>query len=98
MALVLQILSILIGIEIYALLARVILEYVRVFARAWQPRGFMLVVAELVYSVTDPLVRAARRLIPPLRLGAVAIDVSVLALFFLLQVAQWLLAKVAASL
>jgi YggT family protein len=31
-----------------------------------------------VYSVTDPPIKALRRVVPPLRLGAVALDLSFL--------------------
>ena len=42
--------------------------------RNWRPRGFLLVVAEIVYTITDPPIKLVRRLIPPLRLGNAAID------------------------
>jgi YggT family protein len=68
-------------IEYYALLiyfiliwARFILELARNFARGWRPRGVGLVIAELVFTLTDPPIRFVRRLIPPLRIGAVALD------------------------
>jgi len=98
MALILRVISGLISAEIFALIARIIFEYIRMFSRQWKPRGFMLVVAEIVYTVTDPLVRTARRLIPSLKLGSVAIDISVLALFVLLQVARALVDRLANSL
>ena len=43
----------------------------------------MLVVLEGVYSITDPPVKALRRIIPPLRLGGVAIDLSFVALLLI---------------
>ncbi len=54
--------------------ARFILDLVRSFARAWRPRGAGLVLAEAVYSVTDPPLRLVRRVIPPLRVGNAALD------------------------
>lgn len=53
---------------------RFVLDLVRTFSRSWRPRGAGLVAAEAVYTVTDPPVRFFRRLIPPLRLGPVALD------------------------
>lgn len=82
----LQAIDALLLVEILALVGRVILEYVRMFSRDWRPKGFTLVLAEIVYTVTDPLVKVARRIIPPLRLGSVAVDMSILVLFLLLQV------------
>jgi len=60
------------------ILARVVAEWVQMFARSWQPVGPTLVGLELVYTATDPPIQLLRRLIPPLRLGNVAIDLSIL--------------------
>lgn len=62
------------------LLARLVLDWVQVFSRDWRPKGPMLVVAEVVYSLTDPPLRALRRVIPPLRLGGIALDLAFLVL------------------
>lgn len=53
---------------------RFILDFAQNFARGWRPKGFLLLVAEIVFTVTDPPIRAVRRVIPPLRLGGVALD------------------------
>lgn len=53
---------------------RFILDLVQSFQRSWRPQGFLLVIAEVAYSVTDPPIKFFRRLIPPLRLGPVAFD------------------------
>jgi len=68
------------------LIARLIMEYVFMFARSWRPSGAIAVALELVYSVTDPPLRALRRIIPPLRLGRVSIDLSFLVLFIVVQI------------
>ena len=57
---------------------RFIVDWVMVFARQWQPTGPLLVVLEVVYSVTDPPIKALRKVIPPLRLGNFALDLSFL--------------------
>ena len=54
--------------------ARFVLDLARNFARQWRPRGFGLVLAELAYTITDPPIKAVRRVIPPLRIGGVALD------------------------
>jgi len=54
--------------------ARFILELARTFARRWRPRGLVLVLAETVFTVTDPPVKAVRRVVPPLRIGGAALD------------------------
>ncbi len=45
-----------------------------VLRRSWRPRGPLLVIAEAVYTITDPPIRLVRRFIPPLRLGGAALD------------------------
>ena len=72
---------------IYFLLfmVRLVLEWVQVLARDWRPRGPVLVVAESTYTVTDPPLRLARRVVPPLRLGRVALDLGFLVVVFLLS-------------
>jgi len=58
------------------LLARLVLEYIPVFNREWRPRGFGLVLSEIVFTLTDPQLRLFRRLLPPLRIGPVALDLG----------------------
>ena len=54
--------------------ARFVLDLARAFARNWRPRGLGLVLAEAVFSVTDPPIKLVRRVIPPLRIGGAALD------------------------
>jgi YggT family protein len=63
------------------LLVRLIMDYVMMFARSYRPSGVTAAALELAYSVTDPPLKALRRLIPPLRLGTVSIDLSFIVLF-----------------
>ena len=67
---------------LFALLARLILDYVRMFARNWRPKGIGLMLVELVYGITDKPMAFVGRFIPPLRLGAVSLDLSFIVLFF----------------
>jgi YggT family protein len=64
------------------LFGRVIFSWVQVFSRDWRPRGVLLVVAEVVFSLTDPPLRFLRRYIPPLTIGQIRLDVGMLILFF----------------
>jgi len=77
---------------ILVLFARLILEYIPMFNRGWRPRGVGLVLAEFVYTITDPPLKFFRRLVPPLRLGAVALDLgfplTMLACFILLSIVR----------
>ncbi|MGH3272940.1 MAG: YggT family protein [Streptosporangiaceae bacterium] len=63
------------------LIGRMIFSWVQAFARDWRPRGAVLVLAEAVFTATDPPLRFLRRYIPTLRLGTVALDLSFMALF-----------------
>lgn len=72
------------------LLARLVLEWIQSYAREYRPSGLVLVLFEVVYTLTDPPVLALRRLIPPLRIGAVALDLSLM----LLLVLGWILLRV----
>ena len=69
---------------------RFIVDWVQVFARSWSPRGVLLVLLEVVYSITDPPIKALRRVVPPLRLGQVALDLS----FIIVLIAALLLRSV----
>lgn len=68
------------------LIGRLILDFVQIFARSWQPRGIVLLVAEAIYTITDPPLKLLRRIIPPLRLGGVQFDLAFLVLIILLQI------------
>ena len=58
------------------LFARFVVDWVQVFARSWQPTGFVLVLLEIIYTITDPPIVFIRRFVPPLRLGSIALDTS----------------------
>lgn len=64
------------------LLLRVVLSWVRAFSRTWRPRGIVLVAAVGILTVTDPPLKLIRKVVPPLQLGAVRLDLSVLILSF----------------
>ena len=58
------------------LFVRLIVDWVMIFARSWRPSGALAAFLELVYSATDPPLRALRRVLPPLRLGSIALDLA----------------------
>ncbi|MFD1504108.1 YggT family protein [Georgenia yuyongxinii] len=68
------------------LIARLVFDWIQVFARTWRPTGPVLVLANGVYALTDPPLRALRRLIPPLRLGQISIDLGFLVLFLAVSI------------
>ena len=84
------IIEVVLQIFILLLFVRLIVDWIQIFARSWSPHGPVLVVLEGVYTATDPPVKALRKLIPPLRLGGMAIDLS----FVALLVICWILLKI----
>ncbi|MDR1213366.1 MAG: YggT family protein [Propionibacteriaceae bacterium] len=68
----------------WVLIARVVLSWVQVVNRQWTPRGALLVLSEVVYTLTDPPVKVVRRLVKPVRIGNMALDLSVVVIFVLI--------------
>jgi YggT family protein len=63
-------------VAIVLLLARFVLDWVQLLARSWRPQGWVAALCEALYSITDPPLRAVRGVIPPIRLGGAALDLS----------------------
>lgn len=82
------ILGFLIWLYLMILTARAVLSLIPLFVRNWQPRGLVLVIAEFVYTLTDPPLRFLRRFIPPLRIGGSQWDIGFLILFMGLSLAM----------
>ncbi|MBJ8341721.1 YggT family protein [Antrihabitans sp. YC3-6] len=64
------------------LIGRIIVEFIRSFARDWHPTGIVVVLLEAIFTVTDPPVKLLRRLIPPINLGGIRLDLSIMVLLF----------------
>jgi YggT family protein len=80
-----------IGIYLGILTVRLILSWIPALIRDWEPRGVLLVVAEFVYTLTDPPIRFLSRFLPPVRLGGVRLDLSFTVLYFaLLLLLRWI--------
>jgi YggT family protein len=85
-AFILGLLRFVVFLFLVTLIIRLVFDWVQLFSRDWRPRGVVLVLAEAAYSVTDPPLRALRRVLPPLRLGAVQLDLAFTALFLIVVV------------
>ena len=68
------------------LIGRMVLSWIQAYSRSWSPSGFVLVLAEIIYTATDPPLRFLRRYIPSLRMGNVALDLGFIVLFLVLVV------------
>jgi YggT family protein len=84
------IIELVVWLYIVLLLARLVVDWVQMFARSWTPRGAVLVGLEVVYSLTDPPLKLLRRLIPPLRIGGMALDLSILLVLLICYVLLYL--------
>lgn len=71
-----------------ALFLRVIIDYIRIYARNWRPNSFFLAIFEIIYTITDKPIRFVQRFIPPLRIGGVALDLSFIVLLLAIGVVQ----------
>ena len=89
-AILLLILNIFLGL----MLIRLVVDWVQVFARSWSPKGIVLVLLEVVYSITDPPIRFVRRFVPPLRLGAVMLDTSFLIVLIVVYLLRILISNI----
>jgi YggT family protein len=81
-----EVLTYVLTIYLVLLIGRMIFGWVQVFARDWRPTGIVLVLAEAIFTVTDPPLKFLRRFIPPLRLGMVAMDLSFMVLFIVVLI------------
>jgi YggT family protein len=80
------IISWLLGVFLLILFARMILSWVPVLVRDWQPRGPMLVAAEIVYSITDPPLRLLRKVLRPVRVGNMMLDLAFIGLVIVIYI------------
>ena len=90
MSLIAGVLYLALLIYLLLLLARLVLEWIQSYAREYRPAGLALVLFEVVYTLTDPPVMLLRRLIPPVRIGAVSLDLSLM----ILLLVGWILLRV----
>mgnify|MGYP002738859126 CR=1 FL=1 len=81
-------------IFVLILIARIVIEMIQSFSRNFQPPRWFIYIAEPLFVITDPPVKALRRVIPPLKLGGVALDMSVIVLFIILSVLQYIVLAV----
>lgn len=93
MEIFLGVLYLVVHLLILVVLARFVLEMVSSWSRNWRPRSFMLVFASAVYAVTDPILKPLRRMIPPLNMSGVSLDLSAIILIFGLSIVRVVLAQ-----
>jgi YggT family protein len=85
-SILLQVAYLLLFVFLYTLFARFVMSLVMSFGRRWRPGKGAAAAMEVVWSVTDPPLKALRRVIPPLRLGTVSVDLASLVLLVIVFV------------
>jgi YggT family protein len=80
---------------IVVILARVVVEATRQFARKWRPVGVAAISLEVVYVATDPPIKLLRRVIPPVHVGGLSLDLSILILLLVMLAVEWVLSSYA---
>ena len=81
-----EVLTYVLTIYLVVLIGRMIFSWVQVFARDWHPTGIVLVIAESIFTITDPPLKLLRRFIPTVRLGMMALDLSFMVLFIVILI------------
>ena len=94
MSLIPSLISSLLNLYVLVLITRLVLEYVAIFARDWRPRGPVLLLSELVFTLTDPPLKAIRKFVRSLRIGSVSLDLSFLILLFAISITRGILAGI----
>jgi YggT family protein len=79
-ALIWSIVSSILLVFLVLLFARFVVDWVMVLARSWRPSGLVAAGLEVVYSTTDPPLKAVRKVIPPLNLGSIRLDLGFMVL------------------
>jgi YggT family protein len=79
-ALLFGIISTILLVFLILLFARFVADWIMVLARSWRPTGIVAAGLEVVYLTTDPPLRAVRKVIPPLNLGSIRLDLGFMVL------------------
>ena len=92
-----QIVSSVLLVFLVLLFARFVVDWVMVLARSWRPSGLVAAGLEVVYSTTDPPLKALRRVIPPLNLGSVRLDLGFMVLLIVVLILRNITSRLAAG-
>lgn len=85
----LQVVYVLLYLYLLTLFARFIMSWVLAYGRRWRPGRGAAAAMESVWTVTDPPLKALRRVIPPVRIGTVSIDLAAIVLLVMLFVLMY---------
>ncbi len=86
MSIVWQIVAFALLLFLWLLLARLVMDWVMMLSRGWRPGGGAAASLEVIYSSTDPPLKVLRRVLPPLNLGSVKLDLGFMVLLIVVYV------------
>ncbi len=75
-SIILSVIYVALLIVLIAMWVRFVFDWVQVLNPAFRPRGIVVLLAETSYTITDPPLKAVRRVIPPLQLGSIRLDLA----------------------
>ena len=93
MTIVLIVLYYVLWLYLLVLIGRLIIDMLQMYSRSWSPSGVLAMIAEVVFTLTDPPLRLLRRYLRPVRLGSVALDLSYTLLFLVIIVLLWVVSS-----
>lgn len=93
MHIIFAVLGFALSLYFYALLARFGLDLILSLNRQFRPRGLLLVLAEIVMTITDPTLKLFRKVIPPIRIGGLGLDFSITIAMILVSVLSGLVSS-----
>ncbi len=97
MTIIWQIVSAVLLVFLVLLFARFVVDWVMVLARSWRPQGLVAAGLEIVYATTDPPLKAVRRVIPPLNLGSVRLDLGFMVLLIAVYIVKGIVDRLAGA-
>lgn len=85
------VLTVILYLFLLILIGRLILDYLKLYAEStsrqpWRPKGVVLLFAEPIWTITEPILARLRRIFKPLRLGNVSLDLSFMVLFLIVLI------------
>ncbi len=92
-----QIVSSILLVFLILLFARFVVDWVMVLARSWRPSGLVAAGLEVVYATTDPPLKAIRKVIPPLNLGSIRLDLGFMVLLIAVLILRGITTRLAAA-
>lgn len=67
------------------LMIRVVHDWIKTLTSAWNPKGIIFYFFNLAFKITNPVILKAQKMLPPLRIGNFSLDLSLIALFMLVN-------------